>query len=276
MTKKSSGRIAAILLIVVLIVGAFSFIVIRYLPNHHQDSGIPVSETGNKSGKAKQEQIMAQVPVQGQADGHDFVNLGLSVLWATTNLGTTDANPYGDYFGWGEVTEHLDAGLWESYRFRIDGSSNDNVRFSKYNYSSWHGKIDSIGVLDKTDDVAAVEWDGSWRMPTLAEIKELVDSCDWQWTTMDARSGYLVTSRINKATLFLPASGYARAGSIFGVNTSGYYYCSTLNKVNSIKAYSLYFNSQTVSSVNKERYNKYSVRAVYPVKDYVSHNRNNP
>ena len=34
-------------------------------------------------------------------NGHDYVDLGLSVLWATCNVGAEKAEEYGDYYAWG-------------------------------------------------------------------------------------------------------------------------------------------------------------------------------
>lgn len=36
-------------------------------------------------------------------NGHDYVDLGLSVKWATCNVGASQPEQYGNYFAWGEV-----------------------------------------------------------------------------------------------------------------------------------------------------------------------------
>ena len=36
-------------------------------------------------------------------NGHEYVDLGLSVKWATCNVGATKPEEYGDYFAWGET-----------------------------------------------------------------------------------------------------------------------------------------------------------------------------
>lgn len=35
--------------------------------------------------------------------------------------------------------------------------------------------------LELSDDAAKANWGGSWRMPTRAELKELIYECDWTW-----------------------------------------------------------------------------------------------
>lgn len=37
-------------------------------------------------------------------NGHEYVDLGLSVKWATCNIGAEKPEDYGAYFAWGETT----------------------------------------------------------------------------------------------------------------------------------------------------------------------------
>ena len=37
------------------------------------------------------------------ANGYDWVDLGLSVKWTTTNLGASSTKGYGDFYEWGTV-----------------------------------------------------------------------------------------------------------------------------------------------------------------------------
>ena len=41
---------------------------------------------------------------RGKYNGHDWVNLGLSVKWSSCNVGATYPYEYGNYYAWGEVT----------------------------------------------------------------------------------------------------------------------------------------------------------------------------
>ena len=40
-------------------------------------------------------------------DGHEFVDLGLSVKWATCNVGASSPKEYGSYFAWGETCQRV-------------------------------------------------------------------------------------------------------------------------------------------------------------------------
>ena len=126
--------------------------------------------------------------VSGTINGHEYVDLGLSVKWATMNVGASSREDYGDYYAWGELRTK------ESY--------------TDANCETWNKKIKSIKGTYR--DVAHVKWGGTWRMPTGGEILELVDkdNCTWTWTTQNGHKGYKVTSRKNGNSIFLPAAGW--------------------------------------------------------------------
>nr|MCR4707194.1 hypothetical protein [Clostridiales bacterium] len=102
-------------------------------------------------------------------NGHDFVDLGLSVKWAAMNLGAEKISDRGGYFAWGETAQKDDY-TWSAYRH---GDSADTL--TKYNFTD-HGL-----TLEAADDAAAVNWGGAWRMPTGAEWEELCDKRNCKW-----------------------------------------------------------------------------------------------
>jgi hypothetical protein len=66
-------------------------------------------------------------------------------------------------------------------------------------------------TLSPEDDAATANWGDSWRMPTVAEQKELMEACDWKWTEdfqNTGIAGIVGTSKTNKNMIFLPASSY--------------------------------------------------------------------
>ena len=121
----------------------------------------------------------------GTINGHEYVDLGLSVKWATRNVGTESPEDYGNYYAWGEI--------------RTKGS------YDTDNCETWEKEIGDIGGTNR--DVARVRWGGSWRMPTKAEILELIENCDYEWTSVNGVRGGKFTSRENGKSIFLPAAG---------------------------------------------------------------------
>lgn len=198
----------------------------------------------------------------------DAVDLGLSVKWATCNIGATSPTDYGYYFAWGE-TEAKSTYSWETYKFRTSGNQKNNVKFSKYNTQSSYGTVDNKTVLDPEDDVAHVNLGGKWRMPTDAEWTELREQCTWTWTDNYKGmgvAGRIVTSKKTGYTdksIFLPAAGGRVFTDFNGASLSGFYWSSSLSTDNLGSAWSVFFDSGLVfRSGDCGRFNGFSVRPV--------------
>ena len=135
------------------------------------------------------------------------VDLGLSVKWATCNVGANKPEEYGDYYAWGE-TEPKDFYFWDTYKY-CDGTYNSLTKYTDSAYGK-DGFSDNKSVLDPEDDVAYVKWGGNWRIPTKEELEELRTKCTWTSTTLNGVKGYSVTSNVDGYTdrsIFLPATG---------------------------------------------------------------------
>ena len=157
-------------------------------------------------------------PTTGTENGYEWVDLGLSVKWATCNVGATKPEEYGDYFAWGEVEpkEYYD---WGTYKW-CKGSTST---FTKYNDYSVMGIVDGKTTLDLSDDAARANWGGSWRMPTDAEFAELINNCIWTWTTQSGVIGRKVIGP-NGNRIFLPAAGQRYDSSLSGAGGMGIYW----------------------------------------------------
>ncbi len=199
------------------------------------------------------------------------VDLGLSVNWASCNLGTDAPEEYGDYFAWGETEPYYssqdpltwkngksDGYDWPSYKW-CKGSDDTFTKYCK-EYSS--GVVDNKIVLDSGDDAAHVKLGGKWRMPTDAEWTELKTECTWTWTSQGGKKGYKVTSKSNGNSIFLPAAGYRRYAYLNNAESDGYYWSSSLYKGSSSCAFSVFFYSAEVYKSDYYRYYGLSVRPV--------------
>lgn len=94
----------------------------------------------------------------GTENGKDLVDLGLSVKWATCNVGANTPEEYGDYFAWGE-TRPKDYYNWGTYKY-CNGYYNT---MTKYCTNSSYGKVDNKTTLELEDDAAYINWGGSWE-----------------------------------------------------------------------------------------------------------------
>ena len=181
----------------------------------------------------------------------EYVDLGLSVKWATCNVGATTPEEYGDYFAWGEI-KHKYTYEWTTYKWCYGSGSS----ITKYG-------VDGRTVLDKEDDVAAVILGGAWRMPTESELNELKTQCIWTWTTQNGVWGYKVSSKTNSNSIFLPAAGYYKSSTLYS-NTS-YYWSRSINTITPELAYSLgFFSNNSVFESGMSRFLGCPIRSVCP------------
>ena len=191
---------------------------------------------------------------------HEYVDLGLSVKWATCNVGATKPEEYGDYFAWGE-TQPKSIYDWSTYKY-CNGSS---TSLTKYCTDSYYGTVDNKTQLELSDDAARANWGGSWRMPTDAELTELCEQCTWTWTTQNGVYGYKVTSKKSGYTnksIFLPAAGYRYDSSLYSAGSDGFYWSSSLRTDYPHLVCYVYFRSGGVYGYGNTRYHGFSVRPV--------------
>ena len=194
------------------------------------------------------------------------VELGLSVLWASCNLGAYKPTEYGSYYQWAGTKDVSYYGIcldWGNCPYHT-GSYHDSG-WTKYNNRYSYGTVDNKTVLEAMDDAASVVLGGNWRMPTIDEWEELLntDNCSWTWTSIDGVNGYKVQSKKSGYTdnwIFLPAAGNREAYGLYGVGSSGNYWSSTLNYTSN--AHYMYFYSDSFRRSYNSRYFGYSVRPV--------------
>jgi hypothetical protein len=171
----------------------------------------------------------------GKVGGHGYVDLGLSVKWATCNLGATKAWDFGDYYAWGTTVPHSNS-IVLNYKYYDNICSPDNILSSKY-------------------DAVTVNWGRSWRMPTYEEQEELMNNCEWRWSDNINKTGipgYVVTSKKNGNSIFLPAGKYKPHESYMTATKIEGHYWSSWSGVGSVtttkSAMGLFFMSGIVDT----------------------------
>lgn len=202
---------------------------------------------------------------------YEFVDMGLSVNWATFNVGSSSPIDNGDYFAWGE-TDTKDVYDWSTYKW-CKGSANTMTKYWNNSDYGNEGYTDNLTVLSPEDDVAHIKWGGGWRMPTKAEMDELKNDCIWTWyengnSDFQGVAGYKVASKKDGYTdrfIFLPATGWRDGTGLHNNGSVGFYWSSMLRTDVQVFAYSLYFVSDVVDWYNiGDRSCGYSVRPVCP------------
>ena len=195
------------------------------------------SNVNNRDSGNDEQTIISEVTVlsasqdkqpKGNHKVHEWVDLGLSVKWATCNIGADRPEDYGDYFAWGKTetkSEYTEANC-------------KTIKKQSF-FAKWldFGRSDNnTNVENLPDDISGnAQYDAAranrgstWRMPTKAEMDELCTKCDWTWTSQGGHKGYKVTGS-NGNSIFLPAAGWCLPADTGGVDEGGYYWSSTLS-----------------------------------------------
>lgn len=175
-----------------------------------------------------------------------YVDLGLSVMWGSCNIGAGSPENYGDYLAWGETATKPVYDLPTYFDAQDGGTSYKKY----YNYGG-------ATMLDDNDDVAIAHLKGNWRMPSADEWDELVRECTWTETTRNGVSGYEVSRNGN--SIFLPFAGSSEGG----VGSNGYYWTSRLDGTRSDYAQLGHIRTSSQEVTGHERYRGCSVRPVY-------------
>jgi len=141
-------------------------------------------------------------------DAVGLVDLGLSVLWANVDIGAASADSHGDFYRWGATKSFL----------------GDNS-----NYYTGNKDITPLSGHDTATEL----WGDKYRMPTLTEFRELMDSCDITVeTSNNGVVGRRFTSKVKGYTdrsIFLPTSGVFVHNSSYryAVNSENSHWTST-------------------------------------------------
>ena len=166
---------------------------------------LPGCEKGNEEAKDLKEETPSV------ENGHQFVDLGFSVKWATCNVGATKPEEYGDYYVWGDTVVVVDSHI-----------------------KKWGGRW----RIPTQAEQLQLYYDCTWTW---------YDSGN---TEFNGVAGYKVTSKIEGYTdrfIFLPAAGNRFGSSSFYVGSEGCYWSSSLYMQNMGQRCYLSFSSDRVS-----------------------------
>ena len=179
------------------------------------------------SGVASASHTQANISTTNTINGHEWVDLGLSVKWATCNVGASLPFDYGDSFAWGETMM--------------------KTSYTEGNCKTYNKPMGDIAGNFQYD-TARANWGSTWRMPTKKEFQELSDQCTWTWTSQGGHNGYRVTSKTNGNSIFLPAAGYRYGESLYYVGSNGNYWSAS--PINTTIGRRLCFDSSSVYPQN--------------------------
>ena len=139
----------------------------------------------------------------------EYVDLGLSVLWAKCNIGAEQETENGLLIGFGDQS------------FYNRSTSNDD-------YTPW----DIAGTDEDVLYYLNIDGDAKMKskMPTIEQIEELISKTTQEYVSDGTVSGIRFTAA-NGNSIFLPMGGY-RQGEEIVTDGGGYYWTGNVNEVN--------------------------------------------
>lgn len=240
-------------------------------------------------------------------NGHEYVIIG-GLKWATMNVGATtvadgSTTAYGDFYAWGEIDTYYKSYTDTSVSWykQTDLTHIPGSKFS-HNWPNYSGGNDSfkewnpVPYDDKYQltadyDVARREWGGTWRIPTMDDLKKLYEACvDKSFSSIGAGTGtaalkplpedgiitkggiywvpqnstvdgfsynvagvlFIKIDDINQR-IFFPAAGNIQNINRYSVGTLGSYWSANANANGSSDAKTLYLSSENGLSLNKPK-----------------------
>ena len=152
------------------------------------------------------------VASKGMENGHEWVNLGQEMMWATVNIGANSPTDKGDLYAWGET--ELNPTMSEDW-------------YGSYQVSNYVGDRTQL-QLSLSNDAAHVNWGGGWRMPSLSEWNTLMNNCIWTWKSSNNKQGYMVSNGTDSVFLIQTYDAYNVAySSFYGDCAFALYWSST-------------------------------------------------
>jgi len=191
--------------------------------------------------------VVKQFTTGGAAE---YVDLGLSVKWATCNLGAAKPEDYGNYYAWGE-TEPKD-----TY------TKDNNTYYSAGNWIKYNTK-GTKETLESDDDAATAALGSGWRMPTQAECNELINNCDCIYTTQNGVNGYKIVGP-NGNSIFMPAGGQKNGSTLSDQGKTIFYWTSNSWNGSYVgNAYDFAGNDTVIQTSNYGRHRGMTIRPVH-------------
>lgn len=172
--------------------------------------------------------------------GYEFVDLGLSVKWATKNLGAAKETDMGKYYAWGETKPKTNFTKENYLLMTLIEFQEGNIIsvYTKYRMKDRYlsdlknpedevySRADNLSRLEPCDDAATVSLGDGWQIPTTAQWKELL-RCKIETEYINRQFYVKVTGPNGKFILF-PYQG--RFGNSQTDNNPGQYWSSQLDE----------------------------------------------
>lgn len=126
------------------------------------------------------------------------VDLGLSVNWASCNIGANKPEEFGNYYGWGDPTGK-----------DVFGYDSERLIDVKKRFPNRQSDLPPSSIIGSSKDIAKANWGSDWRMPSKAEMQELISNCTIEYVVINGTKAAKITGPSGKFIL-IPSAGFVR------------------------------------------------------------------
>lgn len=154
------------------------------------------------------------------------VDLGLSIKWASCNIGANSPEEYGYYFAWADTKGYVRNANNDGWVLASDNNVPHSFDKETYKASPAYSVVSDFGP-DSGHDAARENWGDGWRMPSSREFNTLKDKCNIKYIDLNGRGGFLFTSKITGYTdksIFIPLGGGCGSESRLADKTKTYFW----------------------------------------------------
>lgn len=171
----------------------------------------------------------------------EAVDLGLSVDWASWNVGAESEFDEGGVYGWGDPT---------------------GKKISQ-NLDDYPSPFPPVSISGGEYDIAAALWGGNWRIPTSKEWSELSANCSRVVGSSYGVKYIKFVSKKNGNSIYIP---YFSSDHIMNqYYRYGEYWSGDLSEEDNTKAKTFFFSDQSSSYLDIQSDYRYDARMVRPV-----------
>lgn len=248
--------IIVLIIIIIALIGGFSKIYYWFNPQESPEYKAAIKKKEQDAQRAKerliQEQKQAIIQTEKKKE-KKAIDLGLSVLWSDINLYADTISNMGAKYSWGDIQKR-------TYFRYIDAKLNKK---SRYEMKRIFGNEDLSICGNMKYDAARNLWGSNWRLPLNFEIEELINQCQWEWTSIDGTMGYKVTGK-NGNSIFLPVTSEIIVDKCNSPE-AGFYWSGIANDdVLGEEAHFLFFDAnQKIQKNNGIRWHGMAIRPVW-------------
>lgn len=199
-----------------------------------------------------------------------FVDLDLpsGTLWCKHNFHATSEVDSGEFYQWGALEGYTYPEVKNYCTWKTCPGNNNHTSANTNSLNEWDQlNTESYYLSPQVQAAYNYDYGATEQMPSRAQVLELIQNTDKEWTTINKVSGCkFINKTDNSKYIFIPATGYYADGSLHNDESDCYVWSITKWYQHSLKnptvAYSLHISDLNAAVDTSQRYYAMPIRTV--------------